>query len=40
MVTYPDYNLANQLKTVARLLSGGSQTKIFLVKIGGFDTHV
>jgi hypothetical protein len=31
--------LANQLKTVARLIKGGSKTKIFLVSIGGFDTH-
>jgi len=38
-VTYPDTNLADQLKTVARLLNGGSTTKIFLVKLGGFDTH-
>lgn len=38
-VTYPDTDLANQLKTVARLISGGSQTKIFLVTIDGFDTH-
>ena len=31
--------LAPQLKMIARLLSGGSQTKIFLARIGGFDTH-
>jgi uncharacterized protein (DUF1501 family) len=37
--TYPDTGLSGQLKTVARLLSGGSQTKVFLVDIGGFDTH-
>lgn len=37
--TYPDSGLSGQLKTVARLLSGGSQTKVFLVDIGGFDTH-
>ena len=37
--TYPDSELGNQLKTVARLISGGCQTKIFLVKISGFDTH-
>ncbi len=40
MVTYPDFDLANQLKTVARLLNGGSRTKVFLVEFGGFDTHV
>jgi uncharacterized protein (DUF1501 family) len=28
-----------QLKIIARLLAGGCKTKVFLVKIGGFDTH-
>ncbi|MCS7036704.1 MAG: DUF1501 domain-containing protein [Saprospiraceae bacterium] len=37
--TYPNTALANQLKTVARLIRGGSKTKIFLCSIGGFDTH-
>jgi uncharacterized protein (DUF1501 family) len=31
--------LSYQLKLIARLLSGGSKTKIFLVRIGGFDNH-
>jgi uncharacterized protein (DUF1501 family) len=31
--------LSEQLKIVTRLLSGGCKTKVFLVKIGGFDTH-
>ena len=38
-VTYPDNELANQLKTVARFISGGLETKIYLVRLGGFDTH-
>ncbi|MEM6641507.1 MAG: DUF1501 domain-containing protein [Bacteroidota bacterium] len=50
-VTYPDsypFNapqgakrngLRNQLALIARLLAGGVKTKVFLVKIGGFDTH-
>lgn len=38
--TYPNSTLAKQLKTVARLIKGGSKTKIFQVNIGGFDTHV
>lgn len=38
-MTYPSTGLAGQLKTVARLLAGGSQTKVFLVDIGSFDTH-
>lgn len=34
------YNqLSPQLKTIARLMSGGSTTKIFLARLGGFDTH-
>jgi len=31
--------LAVKLKTVARLISGGLQTKIYIVSLGGFDTH-
>jgi len=31
--------LAGQLKIIARLLSGGCKTRIFLCRIGGFDTH-
>ncbi|MBL0743800.1 DUF1501 domain-containing protein [Chryseolinea lacunae] len=31
--------LSSQLKVVAQLLAGGCQTKVFLVKIGGFDSH-
>ena len=37
---YPNSSLAKQLKTVARLIQGGSKTKIFQVNLGGFDTHV
>tara|TARA_B100000809_G_scaffold252838_2_gene288042 strand:+ start:25490 stop:27112 length:1623 start_codon:yes stop_codon:yes gene_type:complete len=38
-VVYPDYDLADQLKTVAKMIKGGSKTKIFLVTAKGFDTH-
>lgn len=38
-VVYPDYDLANQLKTVAKMIKGGSKTKIFLVTANGYDTH-
>lgn len=31
--------LSSQLSLVARLLAGGVKTKVFLVKMGGFDTH-
>lgn len=38
--TYPNSSLAKQLKTVARMIQGGSKTKIFQVNLSGFDTHV
>jgi Protein of unknown function (DUF1501)/Secretion system C-terminal sorting domain len=50
-VTYPEVypfnapegskrnGLTAQLKLISRLLAGGCKTKVFLVKIGGFDTH-
>ncbi len=39
-VTYPaDNRLANQLQTVAKLISGGSQTRVYIVSQGGYDTH-
>lgn len=31
--------LSPQLRLISRLLDGGCATKVFLVKIGGFDTH-
>lgn len=41
--TYPttDQNskLADQLRTVARLIKGGCKTKIYLCMLNGFDTH-
>ncbi|MEM7511112.1 MAG: DUF1501 domain-containing protein [Bacteroidota bacterium] len=37
--SYPDYSLADQLKIVARLIAGGLQTRLYLVQLGGFDTH-
>ncbi|MEN8765387.1 MAG: DUF1501 domain-containing protein [Wenyingzhuangia sp.] len=39
-INYPSNNkLADQLKTVATLIRGGSKTKVFLVSYNGFDTH-
>ncbi|MCB0669722.1 MAG: DUF1501 domain-containing protein, partial [Saprospiraceae bacterium] len=32
-------SLADQLKIVAQLISGGLQTRIYIVNINGFDTH-
>jgi uncharacterized protein (DUF1501 family) len=39
-VTYPNTDLGKQLRAIARLIKGGSKTKIFQCTIGGFDTHV
>jgi uncharacterized protein (DUF1501 family) len=37
---YPTKNtLADQLKIVSRLIAGGLKTRIYMVNIGGFDTH-
>jgi hypothetical protein len=37
---YPTGNsLADQLKIVSRLIAGGLKTRIYMVSIGGFDTH-
>jgi uncharacterized protein (DUF1501 family) len=39
-VVYPSQNtLADQLKIVARLIKGGLKTRVYMVSIGGFDTH-
>ncbi|MBS1536695.1 MAG: DUF1501 domain-containing protein [Bacteroidetes bacterium] len=38
--TYPNSDLAEKLKVVARLISGGLKTKFYLVSIGGYDTHI
>lgn len=36
---YPETDLAQQLKIVARLIAGGLKTKLYMVQLGGFDTH-
>lgn len=38
-VTYPATNLAKQLGIVARLITGGLETPVYMCSIGGFDTH-
>lgn len=39
-VSYPgDNNLAQQLKIVAKLISGGLGTSVYIVSQGGYDTH-
>ncbi|MEM9258696.1 MAG: DUF1501 domain-containing protein [Bacteroidota bacterium] len=39
MVDYPDTRFAEQLKNVAYMISGGLQTSVYVVSLGGFDTH-
>ncbi|MEO1624671.1 MAG: DUF1501 domain-containing protein, partial [Bacteroidota bacterium] len=40
IANYPTENqLASHLRTVAQLISGGLGTKVYVVNIGGFDTH-
>jgi hypothetical protein len=38
-LTYPTTGLGRQLGIVSKLVSGGLNTPIYLVNIGGFDTH-
>ncbi len=39
-VNYPDKGLARQMGMVAKMISGGLETKVFLLRMGGFDNHV
>ncbi len=40
ITVYPENNrLGDQLKVVANLISGGLGSKIYVVNLGGFDTH-
>ncbi len=36
---YPDNRFASELKNVAQLISGGLKSKVYVVSLGGFDTH-
>lgn len=36
---YPETELARQLQIIARLIAGGLNTSLYLVRISGFDTH-
>jgi uncharacterized protein (DUF1501 family) len=39
LVDYPDNAFAEALKNVAYLISGGLRSKVYVVNLGGFDTH-
>jgi len=38
-VDYPELALARKLQLIAKLVAGGFDTRLFLVTLGGFDTH-
>ncbi len=38
-LSYPNTNLGRQLSIVAKMISGGLSTPVYLTTIGGFDTH-
>ncbi len=38
-VTYPNFPLANSLKTIAQLMAAELGTRIYYTSVGGFDTH-
>ena len=38
-VPYPNNQLATSMRSVASLISAGLPTRIYFVKLGGFDTH-
>lgn len=40
MVQYSDNGFVRQMQLVARLISGGLKSKVYMVYMGGFDTHV
>jgi len=37
---YPNTSFGNQLKTISRFISGGSRTKVYMARKGGWDNHV
>ncbi|WP_222983019.1 DUF1501 domain-containing protein [Flagellimonas meishanensis] len=38
-VEYQDNNFARQLSLLAKLIKGGLGTKVYMISMGGFDTH-
>ena len=39
IVEYPDNSIAERLKVIAKMISGGLETKVFVIRQGGYDTH-
>ncbi|MES2850343.1 MAG: DUF1501 domain-containing protein [Bacteroidota bacterium] len=40
LATYPNNTFASQFKIIAKLINGGLKTKVYVVTLKGFDTHV
>ena len=38
-VEYPDTSLGRHLSSIAKMIKGGLQTKMYMVRVGGWDTH-
>ena len=38
-VEYPDTSLGRHLASIAKMIKGGMKTKMYLVRVGGWDTH-
>lgn len=38
-VEYPDTSLGRHLASIAKMIRGGLKTKMYLVRVGGWDTH-
>ena len=38
-VEYPDSSLGRHLSSIAKMIKGGLKTKMYLVRVGGYDTH-
>lgn len=36
---FPSNELGNQMRIVQKLISGGLNTRVYMVRLGGFDTH-
>jgi len=39
IIDYPNNSIAERLKVIAQMISGGLQTKVFVIRQGGYDTH-
>lgn len=38
-VEYPDTSLGRHLSSIAKMIKGGLSTKMYMVRVGGYDTH-